>query len=128
MRASIVLCLIILLGGCAGRTEFLVHSFPELQPGIHYVETSGNVNVPGMGAIVYIKKESEEGPPVVTLVNGISPNIWQQILPAFISAGGFVAGNAVHGISFKAAKTVINNTVDTDNTNTNNTCTGNNSC
>ena len=105
------LCAALLMGGCAGTTEFIVHSFPALSPGVHYVETSGNVNVPGMGAIVYVKKESEEGPPIVTLVNGISPNIWQQVLPALVSAGGFIAGNAVHGVSLKAAQTAVSTTV-----------------
>lgn len=132
MRVRVIaLCAALFIGGC-GTTEFIVHSFPALPSGIHYVETSGNVNVPGMGAIVYVKKESEEGPPVVTLVNGISPNIWQQVLPALISAGGFVAGNAVHGLSLKAAQTAVSTTVSAQGgtaTNTNsNTATGGKVC
>ena len=102
------------LGGCAGETELVVQSFTkaygeELKPGhIYHIEASGNVNVPGMGAIIYVKKESEEGSPITVLVNGISPNVWQQIIPALINAGGFIAGSTVYGVSLEAAKTVIN--------------------
>lgn len=118
MRARLVFFTALLfLGGCAGKTELFVQSFTkaygeELRPGhIYHIEASGNINVPGMGAIVYVKKESEEGPPVTVLVNGISPNIWQKIIPALVEAGGFIAGNAVYGVSIKAAKTAISNSV-----------------
>ena len=109
-----------LLGACAGESKLRIESFSfesptesRLEGGrVYYVEVSGNINVPGMGAIFYKNAVPDKGGnELVVLVNGISPNIWQKVIPALVQAGGFVAGSAVYGISLEAAKTAVNTTV-----------------
>jgi len=80
--------------------------------GLGYVQVeSGSVNIPSMGAIVYRNtKPDKAGREVIVIVAGASPNIWQQVLPAAIGAGGYVVGNAVYGLSLDAARTIVTST------------------
>lgn len=85
----------------------------DLKPGgFGYVQvTSNDTSVPGMGAIVYRNREPDKfGREIVVVAAGVSPNIWQAILPAMIDAGGTIAGGAVYGLSVDAARTIVNAT------------------
>lgn len=121
-RASGILCLaaaLFLLGACGDSKlkmkSFSLESFPNqrLEGGmVYYVEVAGNINVPGMGAIFYKNTvPDKEGKEIIVLVNGISENIWQKVIPSLVQAGGFIAGNAVYGVSLPTAKMAVSTAV-----------------
>lgn len=114
---------IFLLAGCAGDgppviTHYQISTSPLAREHVYYTEvktSSGST----IGAIHHVDANGES-----TLLHGTADKaFWKDFTLALVGLGGQVGAAAVYGVSIKAAKTAISNTVTTTanptNTNTN---------
>lgn len=84
----------------------------DILPGLHRVAVQGEFNVPSAHVIFYKHAERKtDGSDVTILYSGGEPNVWSRVLE--VATGGLlnVASSGIHGISFPAARTIVNQAI-----------------
>ncbi|MBI2109532.1 MAG: hypothetical protein HYT93_05220 [Parcubacteria group bacterium] len=120
IRRIAVLCVALLLAGCVGGGNdppkiYHTQIAEEIKPNsVYYTEVKTSSDAT-LGVIWHVDLQGNS----TVLQQGVDRAFWKDFTLALVGLGGQVGAAAVHGISFKAAKTAITNTVTTTNTNSN---------